>query len=146
MKNLGITKVVRKNKTRIEKTTPQGLIAVEYNENLFPPSPAFIKSWRALKLLMEEELFDDKEFEIEELTSVEFKIAPITDDSKDIFIASIMCKGTLVAGRRADFANANFHAPDTIVAATELYKQAAAYFDGKNAQMDFFEKENQAEE
>ena len=138
MKNLGITKVVRKSKTRIERTTADGSFVVERDEGILIPLPAFIGSWMALKSAIAEELFaNENGFEIEELTSAEFVVSPNDDDFKDICITSVVCKGTLLAGRRAEFSNASFYDEKTLEIAEDLYKAAADYFDGKNAQTEF---------
>ena len=51
MKNLGITKVVRKSKTRIERTTADGAFAVERDEGILIPRPEFLNAWSGLRFL-----------------------------------------------------------------------------------------------
>lgn len=139
MKNLGITKVVRKSKTRIERTTADGAFAVERDEGILIPRPEFLNAWSGLRFCASGELFGGHEtkFEVEELTCVEFAVAPIDGDPNDIQITGITCKGTLFADRRAEFSNCYFYDEKTLEIAEGLYKAAADYFDGKNAQTEF---------
>lgn len=142
MKNLGVTKVIRKSKTRIERTLSEGMFSVERDESVLIPLPIFIAAWKQLKSAVSKELFgEENDFEIEELTSVEFRIAQIEDDPNDVQLSSIICKGRLFLGRHTDFANAHFYGEDSLKIATQLYVAAADYFDGKNAQMEFSEIE-----
>lgn len=139
MKNLGITKVVRKSKTRIERATKDGAFAVERDEGILIPRPEFLNAWSGLRFCASGELFGGHEtkFEVEELTCVEFAVAPIDGDPNDIQITGITCKGTLFADRRAEFSNCYFYDEKTLEIAEGLYKAAADYFDGKNAQTEF---------
>lgn len=142
MKNLGVTKVVRKSKTRIERTLSEGTFSVERDESVLIPLPIFIAAWKQLKSAVSKELLgEENEFEIEELTSVEFRIAQIEDDPNDVQLSSIICKGRLFLERHTDFANAHFYDDNSLKIATQLYVAAADYFDGKNAQMEFSEIE-----
>ena len=142
MKNLGVTKVIRKNKTRIERATKDGTFVVERDEGILIPRPDFLNAWKQLKLAVSKELLgEENDFEIEELTSVEFRIAQIEDDPNDVQLSSLICKGRLFLERHTDFANAHFYGEISLKIATQLYVAAADYFDGKNAQMEFSEIE-----
>lgn len=139
MKNLGITKVVRKSKTRIERATKDGAFVVERDEGILIPRPDFLNAWSGLRFCASGELFGGHEtkFEVEELTCVEFVVTPIDGDPNDIQITGITCKGTLFADRHAEFSNCYFYDKKTLEIAKYLYKAAADYFDGKNAQTEF---------
>lgn len=66
MKNLGITKVVRKSKTRIERATKDGAFVVERDEGILIPRPDFLNAWSGLRFCASGELFGGHETKFED--------------------------------------------------------------------------------
>lgn len=138
MKNLGITKVVRKSKTRIERTTKDSTFAVERDEGVLIPRPELGQAWTDLERECSLEMFlgEGKSF-IDDITSVEFLAHVIEGDKTQVELIYITCKGSMITGVTAEFSNAKFSGERTLQAAERVYKEAADYFDGKNAQTEF---------
>ena len=101
MKNLGITKITRKNKTRIERTTKDSTFAVERDEGVLIPRPELDQAWTDLERECSLEMFlgEGKSF-IDDITSVEFLAHVIEGDKTQVELIYITCKGSMIASRR----------------------------------------------
>nr|DAR29732.1 MAG TPA: hypothetical protein [Caudoviricetes sp.] len=132
--NLGVLKISWNGNTiTIERETPYGKKIVKNNVKQLPPRRELRETWQSLQYHLSNCIFDGDD-ECSNLKEVSFKVKIVDDE---FGLVAIGVKGELHAKYYGEFSIPIIRDESALEACEALYKLAADYFDGKNAQLEF---------